>query len=327
MIAEIGVNHDGSSARALEMVDACAESGADAVKFQYFRADRLMSSACRLATYQEDSGESDPREMLDRLQLAPEALRACVQRAHERGVHAIVTPFSLDDLGEIGDLGWDALKSASPDVINRPLLQTIMGTGKPMIVSTGASTIDEVTRASGWLDTARDRVCVLQCVSAYPTSTEDAALSGIADVARSTGLPTGYSDHTREIATGALAVVAGACALEKHVTHDRGASGPDHKASLAYDEFRTYAELAREASKMTSEGKRVLEAERDVRSASRQSVVSARAIREGEHIKRGMLAIKRPGTGVEPWAIDEVVGRTAARRIEADMPITFEDLS
>ena len=136
-------------------------------------------------------------------------------------------------------------------MINKPLLDAIAGEGRPMIVSTGASTIDEVTRASRWLDPARDRVCFLQCVSAYPTPTEHAALGGIADIARATGLPTGYSDHTTEVATGALAVVAGACVLEKHVTHDRDATGPDHGASLTFDDFAAYAQLAREASKMT----------------------------------------------------------------------------
>lgn len=327
VIAEIGVNHDGSPDRALEMIDACAQAGTDAVKLQSFRAERLMSAACRLAKYQSEAGENDPREMLDRLQLSPDELGRCVERAHEEGVHAIVTPFTVGDLNDVIDFAWDAYKTASPDVINRPLLDAVAGEGKPMIVSTGASTIDEVTRAARWLEDARERICFLQCVSAYPTPTEHAALGGIADIARATGLPTGYSDHTTEVATGALAVVAGACVLEKHVTHDRGASGPDHKASLTFEEFASYAQLAREASMMTREGKSVLEVERDVRAVSRQSIVTVRAIEAGETVTRGMLTIKRPGTGIEPWAIDDVIGRRASRRVEADMPVSLEDLA
>jgi sialic acid synthase SpsE len=265
--------------------------------------------------------------MLDRLQLSPEALARCVHRAHEKGIHAIVTPFTVGDLGDVKDLGWDAYKTASPDLINRPLLESIADEGAPMVVSTGAATIDEVARAARWLDATRERLCFLQCVSAYPTPSEQAALGGIADIARATGLPTGYSDHTAEVATGALAVVAGACVLEKHVTHDTDASGPDHRASLSFEAFASYAQLAREASKMTREGKRVLEVERDVRAVSRQSLVTTRAVDESERVTRDMLTIKRPGTGIEPWALEDVIGRRTAKRVEADMPLSLEDLA
>jgi len=210
VIAEIGVNHNGSLDRAIELVDLATNAGADAVKFQAFRADRLMSAACELASYQQSAGETDASEMLSRLELSTPGLAKCVTHAHSKGLHAIVTPFTLEDLDDMRPLGWDAYKTASPDIINKPLLDAIASTRTPMIVSTGASTIDEIERAIGWLSHAWDRLCFLQCVSSYPTDPAHAALRGIAAIARRTRGPVGYSDHTSEITTGAIAVGAGA---------------------------------------------------------------------------------------------------------------------
>ena len=328
VIAEIGVNHDGDVGRALMLTDAAADAGADAVKVQYFETDRLMSAAAKLASYQKAAGETDPVAMLRRLELSIKELARVVDRAHERGIHAIVTVFSVELVGVAGTLAWDAYKSASPDIVNRPLLECVVGTGAPMIVSTGASTLGEVERASGWLDAARGRVAMLQCVSSYPAP--DPALGGIGAIARATGLPVGYSDHTESIETGARAVARGACVLERHITHDTSAAGPDHAASLEPGDFARYAALAKEASVGDPDRggeKRVLACEEDVRLVSRQSVVAARAIPRGTPITRGMLTIKRPGTGVLACEIGGVVGSIAARDIGADVPIVAEDLA
>jgi len=245
IIAEIGVNHDGEVARALSLTDAAADAGADAVKLQFFETDRLMSKAAKLAAYQKNAGETDPIEMLKRLELTIDEMALVVDRAHERGIHAILTVFSTE-LVEIAEtLTWDAYKTASPDIVNRPLLEALMATGKPMIVSTGASELDEVVRAVGWLDGAKDRLAVLQCVSSYPAP--EMGLGGIQAIANATNLPTGYSDHTTSHRTGNSAVCAGACLLEKHITDDRGRLGPDHEASLLTIQFMTYAEMSREA--------------------------------------------------------------------------------
>jgi len=327
IIAEIGVNHDGSAQRALDLIDECARAGADAVKFQSFTARELMSSACELAGYQKDAGETNAIEMLARLQLSADELCACIARAHERGIHAIVTPFTLHDLELMRPVAWDAFKTASPDIINRPLLDAIASDGRPMIVSTGASTIEEVERAIGWLAHAHDRTAYLQCVSSYPTDGAAACLKGIADISRRCRCPVGYSDHTTSVATGAIAVGAGASILEKHVTHNRNAAGPDHAASLEVPEFCEYVRLAREAAEMMSTGKQVLDIEQDVRRLSRQSVVTTRAIQKGETVARDALTIKRPGTGIEPWRIESIVGRTAARKIEPDRPVREDDIA
>lgn len=342
VIAEIGVNHDGSVDRALELTDSAAEAGADAIKLQLFRAEMLMSRASRLAAYQASAGERDPVEMLRRLELSAPDMRRIADRAHAKGLHAIVTPFSAGLVESAVHAGFDAFKTASPDVINRPLLDEISRTGKPMIVSTGAATLDEVVRASQWLAPARDRVAWLQCVSCYPTPDPDAAIRAMEPIRAAVSAPVGYSDHTTGVDTGAIAASLGAAMLEKHLTWNKRAPGPDHAASLEPAEFRVYASMAREEGVMRewaagrlpvredprwgAPEKRVLDCEREVRKLSRQSIVSTRALRAGEIIRAHDLTIKRPGTGIEPWRIDEVIGRKLRRDVEADWPLVQEDV-
>ncbi|MEM7755944.1 MAG: N-acetylneuraminate synthase family protein [Planctomycetota bacterium] len=330
VIAEIGVNHDGDVERALMLTDAAADAGAHAVKLQLFETDRLMSKAAKLAAYQKAAGETDPLAMLRRLELNIDDMARVVERAHERGIHAIVSVFSVELVPVAETLAWDAYKTASPDIINKPLLQSLAATEKPMIVSTGTSTLDEVTRAASWLGGAhgegQTRLAVLQCVSSYPAP--DAALDGIAAIHGATGLPTGYSDHTPGTDTGARAVALGACVLEKHLTYDTNATGPDHAASLEPAAFAEYvAQLPGITPEPTGDGlKAVLDCERDVRTVSRQSLVATRDLSPGDVIVRTDLTIKRPGTGLPPFMLDDVVGRAVARAIDADTPIFDADL-
>lgn len=327
IIAEIGVNHDGSVERAVALVESAADAGADAVKLQLFRAELLLSRASRLAGYQKEAGERDPVEMLRRLELPGGGMRAVVDRARARRVHAIVTVFSLELVPEAERVGFDAYKAASPDIVNRPLIDAMLGTGRPLILSTGAATEKEVARAIGWVGAAGERAAVLQCVSSYPTPAEQAALAGIGALRDLVHVPVGYSDHTASEETGALAVAAGACILEKHLTYDRGAAGPDHAASLDPAQFARYVSQARRAAVMVGrEGKRVLDIERDVRTVSRQSLVTTRALPAGHRIGEGDLAVKRPGTGIEPWRLTEIVGQTTARAVESDTPLLEDDL-
>ncbi len=327
VIAEIGVNHDGEVARALELTDAAAKAGADAVKLQLFQTDLLMSKAAKLAAYQVAAGETDPIEMLRRLELSIDEMGAVVERAHKHGLHAIITVFSVELVDQAESLAWDAYKSASPDIINRPLLEAMAETGKPLIVSTGASTMDEVMRAVGWLEHNRDRLALLQCVSSYPAP--EPALDGIGVLHRATGLPIGYSDHTHAIETGRDAVALGAVILERHLTHDTRAPGPDHAASLEPAQFARYIALVHAAQPSCSRSlgaKTVLACERDVRRVSRQSLVTRVPLPAGHTLKRTDLTIKRPGTGIEPWWLDEVLGCVLAKGIEGDIPLVEADL-
>jgi len=343
IIAELGVNHDGSVERALELTREAKAAGADAIKLQLFRTDLLMSRTAKLAAYQQAAGESDPVAMLRRLELSPVQMLPVLAMARQLELHAIVTVFSIDLIAEAEDTahvhsGWDAYKTASPDIIHRPLLEALAATGRPLIVSTGASTMDEVGRAVGWLEGARRtaRLALLQCVSAYPTPVSEMSLGGIAALANEfRGVPVGYSDHTEAINTGGLAAARGACILEKHFTYDREAQGPDHRASLDFAGFRRYIESVRAVERDApsappsvgaDESKRVLEIERDVRAVSRQSVVAAKALPAGHMLTRGDFIFKRPGTGLEPFRLREIVGARLARAVEADMPVTWADL-
>lgn len=248
IIAELGVNHDGDPARALELVRLAAGAGADAIKLQLFKADLLMSKAAKLAAYQKAAGETDPVEMLRRLELSIEDMRPCVDLAHELGIHAIVSVFSVELVEVAERLAWDAYKTASPDIINKPLLDALAKTGKPLIVSTGASTIEEVQRMVEWLGPVHERLAVLQCVSSYPTPETMKEIGGIRAIADVFNGPVGYSDHTVGNGTGAQAVAWGATILEKHFTYDRRAAGPDHAASLTGLMFTNYARAARRAA-------------------------------------------------------------------------------
>jgi N-acetylneuraminate synthase/N,N'-diacetyllegionaminate synthase len=338
LIAEIGVNHDGDVNRAVELTRQAAKAGADAVKLQFFRADLLMSRASGLAAYQEAAGERDPHSMLRRLELSVDQMRGVVDAAHDAGIHAIVTVFSTELVAEAEGLAWDAYKSASPDVVNKPLLTAMGATGRPLIVSTGAATIDEVARAAGWLRGLAGRLAFLQCVSSYPTPDELAELGGIGAIADVFDGPVGYSDHTTGVETGAKAVWRGASILEKHLTYSREAVGPDHAASLIPAEFAQYVESAKRAwterqarrrPKNFPEParKRVLTVEEDVRRLSRQSLVTRRALPAGHVLSRADLTIKRPGTGLEPWMLESTIGRRLSRAVEADVPVTIADLA
>ncbi|MEE9128734.1 MAG: N-acetylneuraminate synthase family protein [Phycisphaerales bacterium] len=325
IIAELGVNHDGSRSRAMELVETAHHAGADAVKLQWFETERLLSSAARLAQYQQQAGVDDPFAMLRALELGPHEMKTIVESAHGLGLHTIVTVFSLELVGPADRLPWDAYKVASPDIINRPLIERLMSTGKPLLVSTGATDAEEIQSVTQWLGSYPH--VLLQCVSAYPTPDESAALAGILALSDAAPVPLGYSDHTTATDTGALAVAAGASILEKHLTLDRSASGPDHATSLEPAQFAEYVKLARRAHAMLGDRtKRVLAIEQDVRAASRQSLVVTRRLEPGHVIARDDLTIKRPGIGIEPWRMDEIIGRRLARTVEADTPLAARDL-
>ena len=272
--------------------------------------------------------------MLRRLELRIEEMGPIVARAHALGMYAIVTVFSTELVELAEKLPWDAYKTASPDIVHRPLLEKLMGTGKPVIVSTGAATLEEVRRAVKWIVAGYDRVGVLQCVSSYPTPRECAGLGGIVALQEAMRVPVGYSDHTAMVETGAEAVGLGACVLEKHMTYSKGAMGPDHAASLEPREFGEYVKLARAASRREGAAgivaeKVVQEIEADVRRVSRQSVVAVRGLAVGEVVRVLDVTIKRPGTGFLPFEMEMVVGKRVSRAggVEADTVIGREDVA
>lgn len=315
VIAEIGVNHDGSTEQAIKLVRGAAEAGADAVKLQLFRAERLMHASSSFAEYQKrDAKEATAIEMLRRYELSEEAVAQIAAETRRLGLKLLATPFSPGDLQLIRSLDLPAIKIASPDLVNKPLLREAARLGRPLLVSTGAAEMDEVAATVGWLKEWNAGFALLHCVSSYPVPMAEANLGWIGELRARFGAAVGYSDHTSEIVAGALAVAAGAEFIEKHLTLDRQAPGPDHAASLEVAQFAEYVRLIRLARTMIGAGgKRVLDIERDVRRVSRQSLVLAKSVAAGKAIDESDLTVQRPGTGVPAGEIDRWIGRRAVR--------------
>ena len=325
VIAELGVNHDGSVERAIQLVHAAHDAGADAVKLQLFDAELLLSSAAMPAEYQLAAGQTDVLAMLKRLQLDDAAMMRIFEAARGLDLHCMVTVLSEELVSRAEAFSCDAYKTASPDLINKPLIEALIATGRPLLLSTGAAALDEVQQATQWL--GQHPHLLMQCVSAYPAAAQHAALGGRLAMAEINPNALGYSDHTTATDTGALAVASGACILEKHLTHDRHAAGPDHAASLDPEGFAEYVRLARRAWTMLGKReKTVLPIEEDVRAAARQSIVTRRALSAGHEITVGDLTIKRPGTGLSPAMLEQVIGRITSRSIDADVPLVKDDL-
>jgi len=327
IVAEAGVNHDGLLDRALRLADAAADAGADVVKFQMFRAAELVTATAATATYQQAGGVRSQRELLARLELSDSDFACLAAHCRARSIEFLVTPFSLPDVDRLLALHVRALKIASPDLANPPLLRRAAETGLPLIVSTGAATADEIAQAVGQLRGwgAADRLILLHCVSGYPAPLDAANLRAIGTLRRTFGVPAGFSDHTRSTAIAGWAVAAGACLLEKHFTLDRHAGGPDHAASLDPAELAGYVHAARAAEAALGAGVLGMSPiEADVRTVARQSVVSAVAIPAGTALTTQMLTVKRPGGGIEPGRLETLLGRRAATDIPADTVLTWE---
>jgi sialic acid synthase SpsE len=243
-----------------------------------------------------------------------------VQVIRDMRMVPLATPFSPSDVETVAGLRLPAVKVASPDLVNRPLLSRVVEYGRPVLVSTGAATMLEVDMSVQWLRAWAAKFALLHCVSGYPTPAEDAHLCWIGELASRFDVPIGYSDHTTESFTGALAAAAGAVIVEKHLTYDRTAKGPDHAASADPPAFERYVRQIRDADRMRgAPGKHVLDIEQDVRKVSRQSLVVRRDLKVGQVIKEDDLTVQRPGTGMPASMIMQAVGRRATRPLQAGM--------
>jgi sialic acid synthase SpsE len=328
VIAEIGVNHDGSVDRAIELVRLARQCGANAVKLQVFRAEQLMHGSSQFAEYQKDTvDDACPTAMLKRYELSDADLKQVTLAIEAAGLVPIATPFSPGDVATIDALDMAALKIASPDIVNRPLLQRAAKIGRPMIVSTGAANPDEIQMCCDWLAEWDAEFCLLHCVSSYPTPADSTNLCWIGELGRQFGVPVGYSDHATEIISGALAVAAGACVVERHLTYDRKAAGPDHAASSDPGQFSHYVKLIRQAEKMRGlPGKRVLTIEQDVRHVSRQSLVCRRDLAAGQVVAEEDLTVQRPGTGIPAAMIESAIGKKMVRPVKAGAMLSWDML-
>lgn len=330
IIAEAGVNHDGDIDKALQLVDAAAAVGADAVKFQVFRAQELVTADARTAAYQhERTGDSVQQAMLSKLELDDGALQRLKGHAESNGMVFLATPFSESDVVRLAALDVAAIKIASTDLTNTALLTAAIKANKPLMVSTGAATAVEIENTLSWLrgHGAMDRLILLHCISAYPTPIEVANLGAIRELAKLSGVPVGFSDHTVSTHIGAWAVCAGSRVLEKHLTLDRHATGPDHAMSLDPMQFAEYIHEVRFAESALGSGALGMQdIEAEVRMVSRRSVVAARNIGRGSLVTADMLTLKRPGGGIDPERMGELLGKTACADIPRDTVLSWNQV-
>jgi N,N'-diacetyllegionaminate synthase len=319
VIAEGGVNHNGDPELARRLVDAAARAGADAVKFQAFRADEVAAPTARKAAYQaETTGAGGSQlDLLRKLELSAEVFVELKRHVDELGLIFLASAFDTASVELLDRAGIAAFKVASGEVTNAPLLEAIGRCGRPVLLSTGMADLAEVEEALRTLRRAgAEDVCVLHCVSAYPAPAEQANLRAMAAMTERLGVPVGFSDHTEGDEVALAAVALGACVLEKHFTLDRSLPGPDHRASLEPDELAALVRRVRRVEAALGDGvKRPAEAELANAAVVRRSLAAARELRAGEVLTRELVTALRPGTGLPPSALSEVVGRRLRRDV------------
>lgn len=323
IIAEAGVNHNADPARAYDMVLAASRAGADYVKFQTAVPELVISAIAQKAEYQKElTGDDESQlEMCRKLHFPLEYFTEAKRICHEHGIGFLSTPFDLVSLRFLIDLGMDYIKIPSGEITNLPFLRIVAQAGIPAILSTGMSKFEEVENAVTILRQGLpdDKITILQCNTQYPTPYEDVNLLAMPAMGRALGLKFGYSDHTLGTEIPIAAVAMGASIIEKHFTLDRSLPGPDHKASLEPDELRDMILAIRNVEQaLGSDRKTVTPSEKENIAVARKSLVAARNIKKGEVFSAENLAVKRPGTGISPWQIDNIIGKVAKKDFPYD---------
>jgi len=330
VIAEAGVNHDGDVERAKLLIDAASDAGADAVKFQSFSAASVASADAPKAPYQvaRTGAEGSQLQMLRRLELSPAAHRDLSDHARGRGIVFCSTPFDLASVDLLEQLGVPFFKIASGEITHVPLLRRIGSTGKPIVLSTGMADEAEIETALATLRAAgAQEIALLHCVSEYPAPVAEANLRAIESLRRRFGTPVGYSDHTLGLEAAVAAVVLGACIVEKHLTLDRNAAGPDHRASLEPQDFLELVRQIRSVESAMGDGiKRPTASELANRVVTRRGLFAAVDIGKGTVVTPELVVCKRPSDGIEASHFDAVIGRRARRDLVRGQKLTWEHL-
>ncbi len=329
IIAEAGVNHGGQVSVAHALVDVAAEAGVDAVKFQTFEPRMLVAPGTKQAGYQYASGFSrgTQLDLLERLTLSRDAQAQLATHARERGLVFLSTPFDEASADFLDELEVSAFKVGSGDLTNHPLLRHLARKGRPLLVSTGMSCLDEVAEAVGVIRSGGlSNFALLHCVTNYPTGAAECNLTAIATMRSAFGVPTGWSDHTEGIHVSLAAVAVGAELLEKHFTLDRGLPGPDHRASLEPNELRALVNQVREVEASMGSGvKEPSSSEKELTQLVRRSLHAARDLEPGHRLKASDVVCLRPGEGISPAALPGLLGRTVRKPIEAGCLLREDD--
>lgn len=331
IIAEAGVNHNGSLDLGLRLVDAAKASGADAVKFQTFRADLIATPLAQKASYQQrtTSSAESQFEMLRRLELDAAAHQRLIDHCRQNGIQFLSSPFDMQSADLLASLGVPLFKVPSGEITNLPFLEHLARKGRPLILSTGMSTLGEVEEAVHVLQSAgADQVTLLHCVTEYPAPYAEVNLRAMLTLKSAFGLPVGYSDHTPGAEIAIAAAALGAEVIEKHLTLDRSLPGPDHSASLEPNELRQMVAAIRHVEAALGTGiKAPAPCELPNLLVARKSVVAARSLPVGHQMKAGDLDIKRPGNGLAPKFLPALIGRTLRSPVEKDEIIKWNHLA
>ncbi len=316
------MNHNGDLQTAKKLVDEAAKAGADAVKFQTFKAEALVSKDAKKADYQmETTKQSESQyDMLKKLELTPDMHEQLIAYCREKHIMFLSTPFDLESLHYLVECGVEIIKVPSGEVTNYPYLREVGRTGKRVIISSGMSTLEEIKEAVEVLrGNGSTDITVLHCNTEYPTPYQDVNLRAMVTLGETLETAAGYSDHTKGIEVPVAAAALGAAVIEKHFTLDRNMEGPDHKASLEPKELQAMVEAVRNIEAALGDGKkRPSESEKKNIEIARKSIVARCPIRAGELFTEDNLTTKRPGSGISPMRWNEIVGKTAVRDFAED---------
>ena len=324
IIAEAGVNHNGSVDLAKKLIDAASISGADAVKFQTFKAENLVVKNTQKADYQKQTTDASESQfdMIKKLELDVDTHKELIAYCQEKIIMFLSTPFDHESIDLLSDLGLKIYKIPSGEITNLPYLRHIGSLGKQVILSTGMSNLKEVGDALNILinaGTSKDNITVLHANTMYPTPMEDVNLNAMLTIQKEFGVDIGYSDHTLGIEVDIAAVAMGASCIEKHFTLDKTMDGPDHKASLEPEELKAMVSAIRNIEKaLGSSEKKPSPSETVNIDVVRKSIVASQSIKKGDRLSSKNITTKRPGTGISPMKWDEIIGTTSSQDYNVD---------
>ena len=327
IIAEAGVNHNGSIDLAKKLIDAAADAGADAVKFQTFKADRLATKLADKADYQKSntSVNESQYEMLKKLELDEDMHKAIIEHCKQKQIMFLSSAFDNESVDMLNNFGMAIFKIPSGEITNLPYLRHVGGLKKPIILSSGMSDLGDIKNALDVLiecGVSKDQLTVLHATTEYPCPIQEVNITAMQTIGANFGVKVGYSDHTNGIEVSIAAVALGACVIEKHFTLDQTMEGPDHKASIEPNEFKSMVRAIRNIEKALGDGiKKPSESEIKNIAITRKSIVALRAIKSGEIFSIGNLAVKRPGTGISPMDLNKIIGKIARRDFLPDEQI------
>lgn len=326
VIAEAGLNHGGNKERALALVRAAKWAGADAVKFQTFRAELLASTPP--AKLGHTKNQPNQQELFKKLELTFDTFRALHKEAKRIGIEFMSTPFDEQSADFLNEIGVNAFKIASGDITHRPLIEHVSRKGKPVLLSTGMSTVEEIEKAIDWMhEQSNDQVVLLHCVSSYPAVHEELNLKSVQFLRDRFGVPVGFSDHSIGSLGSVVATSLGAQVIERHFMIETRGDTPNHAVSMDAKSLKSHIEELRSIGAILGQrGKFTSDAESRNKTASRRALYANRPIAPGEIIHADMLYALRPATGISPEFVDSVIGKQALTRIEAGAPVQWESI-